>query len=117
MAEASRTKSTTCSATRRLQTKTESEKAFQLGFVASLGNVKAFILGICGAVVFAIMLVSGQHHGDVGAQPHARSGGAEDAGLHPEQRVLSIFVSESVALAVSEALLGVLVAIPVISGC
>ena len=41
-----------------LQTKTESEKAFQLGFVASLGNVKAFILGICGAVVFTIMLVS-----------------------------------------------------------
>ena len=41
-----------------LQTKTESEKAFQLGFVASLGNVKAFILSICGAVVFAIMLVS-----------------------------------------------------------
>src|SRR5579872_3933678 len=29
-----------------LQTKTESEKAFQLGFVASLGNIKAFILGI-----------------------------------------------------------------------
>ncbi len=41
-----------------LQTKTESEKAFQLGFVASLGNIKAFILGICGAVVFTIMLVS-----------------------------------------------------------
>ena len=33
-----------------LPTKSESEKAFQLGFVASLGNVKAFILGICGAV-------------------------------------------------------------------
>src|SRR5208282_2360153 len=39
-------------------TKTESEKAFQLSFVAMLGNVKAFILGICGAVVFAILLVS-----------------------------------------------------------
>ncbi len=40
------------------RTKTESEKAFQLSFVATLGNVKAFILGICGAVVFAILLVS-----------------------------------------------------------
>ena len=40
------------------QTKTESEKAFQLSLVATLGNVKAFILGICGAVVFAILLVS-----------------------------------------------------------
>jgi len=39
-------------------TKTESEKAFQLGFVNMLGNVKAFILGIGGAVVFATLLVS-----------------------------------------------------------
>lgn len=39
-------------------TKTESEKAFQLSFIASLGNVKAFILSICLAVVFATLLVS-----------------------------------------------------------
>ena len=54
-----------------LQTKTESEKAFQLGFVASLGNVKAFILehlrrgGVCHHAGF------GEYHGDVGAQPDA----------------------------------------------
>ena len=40
-------------------TKTESEKAFGLSFVAQLGNVKLFILSICAAVVFAILLVSG----------------------------------------------------------
>ena len=39
-------------------TKTESEKQFGLDFVAMLGNVKAFILGISGAVVFATLLVS-----------------------------------------------------------
>jgi len=39
-------------------TKTETEKAFGLSFVAQLGNVKLFILSICGAVVFAILLVS-----------------------------------------------------------
>src|SRR5258706_2270657 len=39
-------------------TKTESEKAFQLSFINSLGNVKAFILSICFAVVFATLLVS-----------------------------------------------------------
>ena len=44
--------------THRKPTKTESEKAFQLSFVASLGNVKAFILSICLAVVFATLLVS-----------------------------------------------------------
>ncbi len=40
-------------------TKTETEKAFGLSFVAQLGNVKLFILSICAAVVFAILLVSG----------------------------------------------------------
>jgi len=40
-------------------TKTETEKGFTLSFVAQLGNVKLFILSICGAVVFAILLVSG----------------------------------------------------------
>jgi putative ABC transport system permease protein len=39
-------------------TKTESEKAFQVDFINSLGNVKGFILSICAAVVFATLLVS-----------------------------------------------------------
>jgi len=97
-----------------LQTKTESEKAFQLGFVASLGNVKAFILGICGAVMFAIMLVSANT-----MAMSVRSRTREVALLKTlgftRQRVLSIFVSESVALSVAGGLLGVLVAIPVIA--
>ena len=40
------------------QTKTETESAFGLSFVAMLGNVKVFLLGICGAVTFTILLVS-----------------------------------------------------------
>ena len=97
-----------------LQTKTESEKAFQLGFVASLGNIKAFILGICGAVVFTIMLVSANT-----MAMSVRSRTREVAVLKTlgftRQRVLSIFVGESVALAVGGGLIGVLVAIPVIA--
>jgi len=96
-----------------LQTKTESEKAFQLGFVASLGNVKAFILGICGAVVFTIMLVSANT-----MAMSVRSRTREVALLKTlgftRRRVLSIFVSESVALSVAGGVLGILVAIPVI---
>jgi putative ABC transport system permease protein len=98
-----------------LQTKSESEKAFQLGFVASLGNVKAFILGICGAVMFAIMLVSANT-----MAMSVRSRTREVAVLKTlgftRQRVLSIFVSESVALSVAGGALGILVAIPVIAG-
>ncbi|MBV9265534.1 MAG: ABC transporter permease, partial [Acidobacteriaceae bacterium] len=40
-------------------TKTESEQQFTLSFVAFLGNVKLFLLSICGAVTFTILLVSG----------------------------------------------------------
>jgi putative ABC transport system permease protein len=33
---------------------TDSERAYQLSFVSMLGNVKVFLLSICGAVVFTI---------------------------------------------------------------
>jgi putative ABC transport system permease protein len=39
-------------------TKTESEKQFALSFVSFLGNVKLFLLSICAAVTFTILLVS-----------------------------------------------------------
>src|SRR5271166_3916330 len=96
------------------RTKTESEKAFQLSIVAMLGNVKAFILGICGAVVFAILLVSANT-----MAMSVRSRTREVALLKTlgftRGRVLSIFVSESVALAVAGGIVGVGVAIPVIA--
>lgn len=40
-------------------TKSESEKAFQLSFASFIGNLKLFIMAICGAVTFTILLVSG----------------------------------------------------------
>jgi putative ABC transport system permease protein len=40
-------------------TRSESEKAFELSFISFLGNVKLFIMAICGAVTFTILLVSG----------------------------------------------------------
>jgi putative ABC transport system permease protein len=92
-----------------LQTKTESEKAFQLSFVATLGNVKAFILGICGAVVFAILLVSANT-----MAMSVRSRTREVAVLKTlgftRGKVLSLFVSEAVALATAGGALGVFAA-------
>jgi putative ABC transport system permease protein len=41
------------------QTKTETEQAFQLSFLAFLGNVKLMLLSICAAVTFTILLVTG----------------------------------------------------------
>jgi putative ABC transport system permease protein len=41
------------------QTKTESERVFLLNFISFLGNFKIFLAAICGAVTFALLLVSG----------------------------------------------------------
>jgi putative ABC transport system permease protein len=90
-------------------TKSETEHAFRLSFVARLGNVKAFILSICGAVVFTILLVSANT-----MAMSVRSRTSEVAVLKTlgftKQRVLSLFVGESVALAVCGGVLGILAA-------
>src|SRR5271163_79251 len=96
-----------------LQTKTESEKAFQLGFIASLGNIKAFILGICGAVVFTIMLVSANTMA-MSVRGRTREVAVLKTLGFTRKRVLSMFVGESVALSVAGGALGILGAIPVI---
>jgi putative ABC transport system permease protein len=90
-------------------TKSESEKAFQLSFVAMLGNLKAFILGICGAVVFAILLVSANT-----MAISVRSRTREVALLRmlgfTRRGVLTLFVFEAVALAVAGGMAGILAA-------
>jgi putative ABC transport system permease protein len=40
------------------QTKTETDQAFTVGFLALLGNIKMFLTGISGAVMFTVVLVS-----------------------------------------------------------
>ncbi len=40
-------------------TKTESEQQFALAFVSLIGNIKLFLLCVCAAVTFTILLVSG----------------------------------------------------------
>jgi putative ABC transport system permease protein len=91
------------------RTKSESEHAFRLSFIAQLGNVKAFILSICGAVVFTILLVSANT-----MAMSVRSRTSEVAVLKTlgftKQRVLSLFVGEAVALSVIGGALGILAA-------
>jgi putative ABC transport system permease protein len=90
-----------------LPTKTESEKAFQLSFVATLGNVKAFILGICGAVVFTILLVSANTMA-MSVRGRTREVAVLKTLGFTRQYVLSLFVGEAVALSLMGGTLGVL---------
>jgi putative ABC transport system permease protein len=86
-------------------TKTETERAFQLGFIAMLGNVKAFILSICGAVVFAILLVSANTMA-MSIRERTREVAVLKTLGFTRQTVLSLFVSEAVVLALVGGVMG-----------
>jgi putative ABC transport system permease protein len=86
-------------------TKTESEKAFQLGWIAMLGNVKAFILSICMAVVFATLLVSANTIAMSIRERTREVAVIKTLGFH-RLTVLALFVGEAVALALTGGLLG-----------
>jgi putative ABC transport system permease protein len=87
-------------------TKTESEKAFGLEFVAMMGNVKAFILSICSAVVFATLLVSANTMA-MSIRERTREVAVLKTLGFTRRSVLGLFVSEAVALSLFGGLLGV----------
>jgi putative ABC transport system permease protein len=96
-------------------TKTESEKAFGLEFVAMLGNVKAFIFMICAAVVFATLLVSANTMA-MSIRERTREVAVLKTLGFTRQSVLGLFVSEAVALAVVGGLIGVALAYLLVQG-
>jgi len=87
-------------------TKAESEKAFGLEFVAMMGNVKAFILSICSAVVFATLLVSANTMA-MSIRERTREVAVLKTLGFTRGNVLGLFVSEAVALSLAGGLIGV----------
>ena len=96
-------------------TKTESEKAFQLGFIAMMGNVKAFILGISMAVVFAILLVSGNTMA-MSIRERIREVAVLKTMGFTRRDVLVLFVGEGVAVSLIGGLAGVALANLLVKG-
>jgi putative ABC transport system permease protein len=86
-------------------TKTESEKAFGLEFVAMMGNVKAFILSICSAVLFATLLVSANTIA-MSIRERTREVAVLKTLGFTRRGVLGLFVSEAVALAIIGGIIG-----------
>ena len=86
-------------------TKTESEKAFQLGFINSLGNVKAFILSICFAVVFATLLVSANTMA-MSIRERTREVAVLKTLGFTRQRILELYVGEAVTVGLLGGVLG-----------
>ena len=86
-------------------TKTESEKALELDFISMLGNVKAFILSICMAVVFAILLVSANTMA-MSIRERTREVAVMRTLGFTRRKVLSLLVGEAVASSLAGGLLG-----------
>jgi putative ABC transport system permease protein len=86
-------------------TKAESEKAFGLEFVAMMGNVKAFILSICSAVVFATLLVSANTMA-MSIRERTREVAVLKTLGFTRRGVLGLFVSEAVALSLGGGFIG-----------
>jgi len=92
-----------------VQTRTETEAAFTLSFVSFLGNVKVFLLAICGAVTFTILLVSANTMA-MAVRERVREVGVMKTLGFTNGGILFIILGEAVVLSVVGAMLGCLVA-------
>jgi putative ABC transport system permease protein len=86
-------------------TKTESEKAFGLSFVNMLGNVKAFILSICMAVVFTTLLVSANTMA-MSIRERTREVAVLKTLGFERRTILGLFIGEAVSLSLAGGLFG-----------
>lgn len=90
-------------------TKTESEKAFQLSFINSIGNVKAFILSICFAVIFATLLVSATTMA-MSIRERTREVAVLKTLGFTRPSILRLYIGEAVVVALTGGILGCLIA-------
>ena len=91
------------------QTKTETEKQFEVSFLAFLGNVKLFLMCICGAVTFTILLVSGNTMA-MSVRERVREIGIMKTLGFTRGTILGVIVSESVFIAIIGGVLGLVLA-------
>src|SRR5580704_776761 len=94
-------------------TKSESEQAFKLDFIATLGSVKAFILSICGAVVFTMLLVCANTMA-MSIRERTREVAVLRTLGFTRGRILRLLLGESIAVALIGGVTGVLSATIVI---
>ncbi len=87
------------------ETKTETERAFQLGFVAMLGNVKSLVASISSVVVFTILLVTANTMA-MSIRERAREIAILKTLGFRRGQLLGLLMGESAAIALAGGLLG-----------
>jgi putative ABC transport system permease protein len=90
-------------------TKSESEQAFKLDFIATLGSVKVFILSICGAVLFTTLLVCANTMA-MSIRERTREVAVLRTLGFTRGTILKLLLSESVAISLIGGLVGVTLA-------
>jgi putative ABC transport system permease protein len=88
-----------------VQTKTESEQAFTVGFLVFLGNVKVFLAAICAAVMFTILLVSANTMAMSVRERRREVGVLKTLGFTPGA-VLVIILGEACAISLGGGIIG-----------
>ena len=92
------------------QTKTESEQAFAVGFLAFFGNVKMLLMGISGAVMFTILLVSANTMAMSVRERVREVGVLKTLGFTPGA-VLNLILGEAAGISVAGGCLGYLISV------
>ena len=92
-----------------VQTKTETESAFELSFVALLGNVKVFLLSICAAVTFTILLVSANTIA-MSVRERVREVGVLKTLGYTRNIILGLVLGEALAVSLAGGVLGLTLA-------
>jgi len=91
------------------QTRAESEAEFRRSLLGFLGNVKMFLIAICGAVTFTILLVSGNTISMTVRERIREVGIMKTLGFTP-RAVLGILLGESAAISLIGGILGLIIA-------
>jgi putative ABC transport system permease protein len=91
------------------QTKTESEQQFALSFVSFLGNIKVFLMAICAAVTFTILLVSGNTMAMSVRERIKEVGVLKTLGFTNEG-ILGIIIGEALCIALIGGVIGLVLA-------
>jgi putative ABC transport system permease protein len=90
-------------------TKTESEQQFALSFVSFLGNIKLFLMSICAAVTFTILLVSGNTMA-MSVRERIREVGILKTLGFTQESILGMIIGEAIVIALIGGVIGLLLA-------
>jgi putative ABC transport system permease protein len=97
------------------QTKTDTEQAFGVSFLALIGNVKMFLMAISAAVTFTILLVSANTMAMSVRERVREIGVLKTLGFTPAS-VLGIVLGEACSISVAGGLIGFLISIFLLRG-